>query len=116
MYKIYHNPRCRKSREALEFLKKNNIDHKIVLYIDTKLKPEEIKIILGKLKVDPKKLIRTHEKIWKESFKMQDLNNTELINILSEYPRIMQRPIVTFKTKGVIANPIENLKTFIELA
>ena len=116
MYKIYHNPRCRKSREALEFLKKNNIDHKIVLYIDTKLKPEEIKIILGKLKVDPKKLIRTHEKIWKESFKMQDLNNTELINILSEYPRIMQRPIVTFQTKGVIANPIENLKTFIELA
>jgi len=114
MYKIYHNPRCKKSREALDFLKKEKIEHEVILYLETNLSEEEVKNIIDQLEIHPEKLIRNQEPIWKEMFKNKDLKKNQYIEILSKYPKLIERPIITNKNKGVIARPIENLMKFIK--
>lgn len=114
MYKIYHNPRCRKSREALDFLKTQNVDHEVVLYLENNFSKEDLKILLNQLKIDPKKIIRRQEQVWKENFKNKDLNEDQYLEIIITYPILIERPIITYKNKGVIGRPIDNLEKFIE--
>ena len=114
MYIIYHNPSCKKSREALKYLNIQNIDHKVILYLENNLSLIEIKNLLNQLKIHPKKIIRTQEKVWKEKFKNKKLNLNEYLEILVKYPKLIERPIVIYKNKGVVARPIENLEKFIE--
>jgi len=114
MYKIYHNPRCRKSREALNFLIKENIEHDVILYLERNLSEEEIRNITDQLEIHPEKLIRNQEPIWKEMFKNKDLNKNQYVEILSKYPKLIERPIIINNNKGVIARPIENLIKFIK--
>ena len=113
MFKIYHNPRCRKSREALDLIKDQNIKFEIVYYLKNKLVKNDIIEILSQLKTSPDKLIRRQEKIWKELFKNEDLTNDQLIEILVKHPKLIERPIITKNQKGVIGRQIENLKKFI---
>jgi len=112
--KIYHNPRCRKSREAINFLKENNIQHTQVLYMKNGISKKEIESIIKKLKIKPKSLLRTQEKIWKELYKNKDIGKKELIDILCEYPHLIERPIIVDQDSGVIGRQIETLKSFIE--
>ncbi|MBN09003.1 MAG: arsenate reductase [Flavobacteriaceae bacterium] len=113
MLKVYHNPRCRKSREAINFLKKSNVEFQIVLYLEKPLSPEQLKEIIKKLKILPEKLIRRQEKIWKENFKNKNLSNKKVIEILSSNPKLIERPIITSNNKGIIGRPIENLAKFL---
>ena len=113
MFKIYHNPRCRKSREALDLLKDQNIKFEIVYYLKNKLVKNDIIEILSQLKTSPDKLIRIQEKIWKELFQNEDLTHDQLIEILVKHPKLIERPIITKNQKGVIGRQIENLKKFI---
>ncbi len=113
MFKIYHNPRCRKSREALDLIKDQNIKFEIVYYLKNKLVKNDIIEILSQLKTSPDKLIRIQEKIWKELFQNEDLTHDQLIEILVKHPKLIERPIITKNQKGVIGRQIENLKKFI---
>lgn len=115
MYIIYHNPRCKKSREALEYLEIKNIDYEVILYLENNLSLVEIKNLLNKLKIHPKEIVRMQEQVWKENFKNKDLNSNQYYKILTNYPKLIERPIVTYLNNGVIAKPIENLKKFIEI-
>tara|TARA_B100000780_G_scaffold71717_2_gene47996 strand:+ start:9682 stop:9915 length:234 start_codon:yes stop_codon:yes gene_type:complete len=74
----------------------------------------EIKNLLMKLKLGPEEIIRKQEQVWKENFKNKKINIDEYLIILMKYPKLIERPIITFKNKGIIARPIENLKKFIE--
>jgi len=103
--KVYHNPRCRKSREGLAFLKERGIDVDIVDYLKTGISPEEIKDILLKLNLSAKDLVRKNELLYKKELKNLDLNNDEWINILSENPVLLRRPVVLARHKGVIGDP-----------
>ena len=66
--KLLHNPRCRKSREAIEFLKFHNLDFEVILYMKDGFELNKIKEIIDKLDVNPIDLVRKQEKIWKENF------------------------------------------------
>ena len=107
MMKIYHNPRCRKSREALNFLQSNGHNFDIVLYLNEKLTPVELREIIQKLKITPQNLIRKEETLWKAQFKGKSLSDSELIHLMIQEPRLMQRPIVVLGDKAVIARPVE---------
>ena len=93
-FKLLHNPRCRKSREAIEFLKFHNIDFKAILYMNDGLKTSFIKEIIDKLSVNPIDLVRTQEKIWKEKYKHKKLSNNEIIDLLHEFSKLIKRPIL----------------------
>ncbi|SDH00904.1 arsenate reductase (glutaredoxin) [Psychroflexus sediminis] len=110
MIKIYHNPRCKKSREGLAILEESGKDFEIIKYLDEVPSKEELKSILNKLKISPIELVRTQEKIWKENFKGRSLSDSELIDALHEYPKLIERPIVVNAYKAAIGRPPEQIK------
>ena len=65
---IYHNSRCRKSREALKYLQDKEYDFKVRDYIKNLLSIEEIVELIESLKIKPIELVRKNEAIWKENF------------------------------------------------
>ncbi|WP_121666714.1 arsenate reductase (glutaredoxin) [Mesonia aquimarina] len=110
MIKIYHNPRCSKSREGLKILEESGKTFTIVKYLNQQLEKEEIEEILNLLDIPAEKLIRTNEKIWKENFKGKDLSKEELISAMQEHPKLIERPIVVTKEKAIIGRPPEKIK------
>lgn len=111
MIKIYHNPRCRKSREALNFLQENKHDFEVVLYLEDKLTLAELKGLIKKLEIKPMDLIRKEEALWKKEYKSQNLGDAQLINLMIKEPKLMQRPIVVKDDKAVVARPLETLES-----
>lgn len=105
MMKIFHNPRCSKSRQGLQILEESNIDFEIVKYLDTPLTTAELKDIIDKLAIPPIKLVRKGESIWKENFKGKTLSDTEIIQAMCDYPKLIERPIVIANEKAVIGRP-----------
>ena len=109
MYTIYHNPRCRKSREALQYLKDQGAALKIINYLNEPLKKEELQTILNQIGLQPSQIIRKNEADWKAVPNRNELTQDQILDVLVEFPKTIERPIVTYKDKGVLARPIENL-------
>ena len=107
--KIYHNPNCSKSRKTLELIKSKTSDIQIIEYLKNPPTFKEIKLILSKLNMNPIELIRTHERIWKENYKKIKMNDEQIINVMTKYPKLIERPIVTNKKKAIIGRPPENV-------
>jgi arsenate reductase (glutaredoxin) len=113
MLKIYHNPRCRKSRAGLDYLKSIGSEPEIIDYIKTPLSEKELKKLLEKLGKKPKDIVRTQEDYYKKELKGKDLSESEWIKILVGTPRLIQRPIVETKNKAVIGDPAENIDSIL---
>ncbi len=110
MMKIYHNPRCRKSRVGLQFLEDKGIKPEIIQYIKNPISENELKDILVKLNKSPREIIRTQEAIYKSDFKGKNFNDDEWVKILAENPKLIQRPIIVRNYKAVIGDPAENIE------
>lgn len=110
MIKIYHNPRCAKSREALQYLEDKNLPHEVIKYMDEPLTFEELDELLEVLGMYPFELIRQNEQIWKDEFKDKDMDDNELIYLMVEYPQLIQRPIVVNDTLAVVARPADRIE------
>lgn len=113
MITIYHNPRCGKSRDCLAFLETSDKKFEIIKYLETPLNFSELEEIIRKLKINPIELIRKNETIWKEKFKGKELNDSEIIQTMVDYPILMERPIVVYNDKAIIARPLEKIKEII---
>ena len=113
MYKLLHNPRCRKSREAMEFLKFKKLNFEILLYMEDGLETNQLKEIIDKLDVNPIDLVRKQEKIWKENYKSKKLSNNEIIDLLHKYSNLIKRPIFISNNKATIAIPPEEINKII---
>ena len=107
--KIYHNSRCSKSRKALEILKINNIEFEIIEYIKDNLTKSQLQDLINKLGINPIELVRKNEQIWKENFKNKEFTSDEIIQILSDNPKLIERPIVELNDKAIIGRPPENI-------
>ena len=109
MIKIYHNSRCRKSREGLAFLESKTTDFEIIEYLKTPLTFDELKDIVSKLGIKPLELIRKQEADFKENFKGKDLSDDEYIQAMVDYPKLIERPIVVKDEKAVLGRPAEKI-------
>ena len=107
--KIYHNSRCRKSRKALEILWTENIEFEIIEYLKDNLTKNQLQNLINKLGIDPINLVRKNEQIWKENFKNKEFTSDEIIQILSDNPKLIERPIVELNDKAIIGRPPENV-------
>ena len=107
--KIYHNPRCRKSREGISYLESKKINFEVIDYIKNNLSSEQIRNILKKLQLKPIELVRKNEAIWKEKYKTKDFTDDQLIKILSNEPKLIERPIIVSEKLAVIGRPAENI-------
>ena len=110
--KIYHNPRCSKSRETLNIILENNIKPDIHLYLKNPLPIEEIKYILKLLNTSPDKIIRKNEEVYKR-LNLKNANETTLIKMIHENPILLERPIVVSKNKAILGRPPENVRQLI---
>ncbi len=109
MTRIFHNPRCRKSRETLQLLEDKKEMVTIIEYLNTPPSKAELKEILEMLDMKPEQLLRKGEAIYKEQFKGKDLTDDQWIDAMIEYPKLMERPIVTKNGKAAIGRPPENV-------
>ncbi|WP_088323016.1 arsenate reductase (glutaredoxin) [Polaribacter tangerinus] len=113
MLKIYHNPRCKKSREGLEILENSSLKFEVVKYLSTAISRDELTNLIVQLGIPPIELIRKSEKIWKDNYKDKKLSDKELISAMIENPKLIERPIVTNGKKAVIGRPKERILTII---
>ena len=113
-FKLYHNPRCSKSRQAKTLLENNNITFETILYLDTPLTEHELETILNNLSTKPIFLVRTKEKLFKElNINLENLTDKKFIaKLLANYPKLMERPLLVSLNKTIIGRPPEN---FMEL-
>ena len=107
--KIYHNPRCSKSRCALDWLQEKSFDFEVVDYLKNPLISAEIKSILTQLKMNAFDLLRKNETEYKEHIQGKNLKEDDIIELMSKYPKLIERPIVVTDQFAVIARPLENL-------
>lgn len=110
MLKIYHNPQCSKSRAGLQLLKDSGEDFQIINYLKNAPSDQEIKNILFLLNISAEELVRKNEAIWKEHYKGKALTEAEIIQIMIENPKLIERPIVVRNGKAVIGRPTENIQ------
>ena len=109
MITLYHNPRCSKSRQALQLLKDANEEVTIVEYLKEIPTIEELKKILKMLDIPANKLVRTNEAVWKDNFKGKDLTEEQLIKVMINNPKLIERPIAIKNGKAVIGRPPESV-------
>ena len=107
--KIYHNPKCSKSRQTLAIIEEKTSAFEIVEYLKNPLSEEEIIVLLSQLNIKPIELVRTQETIWKENYKGKELTDTKIIKIMAENPKLIERPIVVKNNKAIIGRPPENV-------
>jgi len=109
MIQIYHNPRCRKSREGLAILENSGKEFEVIKYLDDVPSAITLIEIINLLGISPIQLVRKNEKIWKDSFKGKELTDAEIISAMIKNPKLIERPIVINNKKAVIGRPPENI-------
>jgi arsenate reductase len=110
IYKIFHNPRCSKSRQTLKLLEDNNCEIEIVNYLEIDLDVLLINDTLEKLSLKPRDILRKSEQDYKENnLKREDLSDNELIDYMIKYPKLIERPIVIKEDRAVLGRPPENV-------
>jgi arsenate reductase len=107
--KIYHNPRCGKSRQTLALLTENGIEPEIVLYLKDIPSKKELKAILKKLGIKAEELIRKGEQAYKDNYKNKSLTEEQWIEAMIKYPKLIERPIVINGSKAILGRPPENV-------
>ena len=110
MIKIYHNPRCRKSREGLEILQNSGQAFEIREYLKEIPSTDELVSVVKLLSISPIDLVRKNEAVWKENYKGKTLSNTEIIEAMNENPKLIERPIVINNKKAIVGRPPESIK------
>ena len=109
MIKIYHNPRCSKSREGLAIIEESGLEFKVIKYLENRLSLAELTEIIELLDIEPIELVRQNEPFWKENYKGKELSDAKIIKAMIENPKLIERPIVINNNRGVIGRPPETI-------
>jgi len=109
--KIYHNPRCSKSRATLSVLQDHGIEIEVIQYLEMTPNPRELQELCRLLGVSPTAIVRSKESRFEElGLSMKDKRTEEeWCRILSENPMLIERPIVRIGDRAVIGRPPENV-------
>ena len=108
--RIFHNPRCSKSRATLALLQEQGIEPEITLYLESPPDAGELRIILDQLGMSPRDLMRTGEaEFTQQGLDDESLSDDELINAMIAAPRLIQRPIVVVGDRATIGRPPESV-------
>ncbi|MCD6212221.1 MAG: arsenate reductase (glutaredoxin) [Sulfurovum sp.] len=107
--KIWHNPRCSKSRAAAALLEEKGVDAEVVKYLETPPTKEELKEMLKMLGISARELMRTKEDVYKALNLKEENDEDKLIDAMVSNPKLIERPIVIKDGKAVIGRPIENI-------
>lgn len=114
--KIYHNPRCSKSRKTLEIIRDAGVEPIIVLYLEETPAAADILDLAGKLGKPVADLLRRGESSFKDATDLPELSDdAALATWLETHPIVLERPIVvdTATGKAVVGRPPENVNALL---
>ena len=113
--KIWHNPRCSKSREAIKILEENNCESDVVKYLEEELNAETIKATLKLLGFSSaREWMRIKEEIYKELNLKEEQSEEKLIEAMVANPKLIERPVIIKGDKAIIGRPTSIIKDFLE--
>jgi arsenate reductase len=108
--RIYHNPRCSKSRQTLQLLEERSIEPEVVEYLKTPPDAETLSELLDLLGLEPRQLMRTKEKEYRESGADDPgLGRQDLIDLMVAHPKLIERPIVVSNGRAALGRPPEKV-------
>jgi len=109
MIQIWHNNRCSKSREAKTILEESNLEFEVFEYLKNDFSKEELLRLMVQLKIkDIKDMLRHTETEYKD-LDIANKSQNEILDLVVQNPKLVQRPIIVKDNKAVIARPMENL-------
>ena len=110
MTKIFHNPRCSKSRQALQLLRDQGIEPEVVEYLKTPPDAKQLKKILALLQCEARQLLRRKETAYRENhLDNPELTEDQIIELMVSNPVLIERPIVIHGKRAVLGRPPENV-------
>lgn len=112
--RIFHNPRCSKSRGALALLEENGVQPEIILYLDVPPTREELTALLAKLGMKPSELVRKNEAVCQEHYASRDMNEDDWLEAMLKHPVLIERPIIVSGEQAVIGRPPEKVLGLLE--
>ncbi len=107
---IYHNPKCSKSRETLALLRRQGIEPKVILYLETPPNADELDRILRLLEMEPKALMRRKEEAY-QALRIDEKpwRREDLISFMVKHPILIERPIVIKRDRARLGRPPEEV-------
>lgn len=112
--RVYHNPRCSKSREACRLLEERGVAVEVVEYLKTPPSRAELADLLIKLGLSARELVRTGEEIYKSEFKGRELDEAAWLDALAAHPILIERPIAVRGQRAVVGRPPEKVLSLLD--
>jgi len=112
--KIWHNPRCTKSREAVNIVEQSGCESEVIKYLEMLPSISELTEVLKMLDLSPRELMRTTEDIYKELNLKVEGDDKKLIEAMVNNPKLIQRPILFKGTKAIIGRPSSIIEEFLK--
>ncbi|MBF0286052.1 MAG: arsenate reductase (glutaredoxin) [Magnetococcales bacterium] len=108
--KLWHNPRCSKSRQGLQLLEERGAAVNVVRYLETPPDAAELERVLALLGLEPRQLMRTKEPLYKElSLDDPALSREQLIAAMASHPLLIERPVAISGEKAALGRPPEKV-------
>jgi arsenate reductase len=107
--RIYHNPRCTKSRETLALLREHELEPEIVEYLKDPPSAAELEQLIDKLGIEPHALLRTKEAPYAELGLSKQSTRAQIVQAIVQHPVLLERPIVVVGKRAAIGRPPENV-------
>ena len=105
--KFYHNPRCSKSRQALQLISSQNITLEIVKYLEEGISKPDLENVFNRLEIDRNNFLRKNEKVFKDlNINLKKISTGQLIKLIIENPIIIQRPLAIKYEKDVFIDAV----------
>lgn len=106
---IYHNPRCTKSRQALELLKEKGIEPKVIEYLKDPPSAARVKELIDMLGIEPHDLLRKGEDAYKTAKLSPKSSKADVARAIAEQPILLERPVIVVGRRAVIGRPTERV-------
>ncbi len=112
--RLLHNPKCSKSRQALELIEASGAEPDVVRYLDTPPSRDELEFIVDHLDVEPAKLVRKDPYFKELGLDAADyVERDAVVQLLVEHPRLMERPIAIVGDRAVLGRPPDNISALL---
>lgn len=109
MITIWHNNRCSKSREAKALLEEKGVEFEVFEYLKNDFSKEELLKVMSQLNIkDINEMLRKKEKEYKD-LDLANKSQNEILELVVQNPKLVERPIIIKENKACIARPMENL-------
>jgi arsenate reductase len=110
---IWHNPKCSKSREAMEIVAQNGCKVDVIKYLEKSPDENKIRTVLKMLGIKPRELMRTKEDVYKELNLKDENSDDALIKAMAEHPKLIERPIIIKEGRAIIGRPTDRIAQFL---